>query len=304
MGNWPSISRVVRRIDPASKTAWLVSSEIAASPAPSEERIRASSRSARAGMLASSSPPSVGLQLGPLDRQPVGVGGDHRHLAAAGGDEDAGQHRAHVVARGGAGDQLDARFERRRPGSSAAARPRLGELREVLGRQHPQVEAGAAAADLDVALGLARLDLHASASASERATSASSRPGQQHRARRPRPRRRASVSRPRSRSVAREASPVPPGAEQDTGERLGRGAGRDGSGDDRELGDELFSFGRELQVMVAFLSWIRTCGKSLGQALILASRCGFRAVDRRCGQAVDSCSAGGCRALVAEQGCG
>ena len=58
MGNWPSISRVVRVIDPALKTAWLVSSETAASSTPSEERIRPSSRSARAGMLASISPPS------------------------------------------------------------------------------------------------------------------------------------------------------------------------------------------------------------------------------------------------------
>ena len=58
MGNCPSISLVERRIDPASKTAWLVSSETEVSPTPSEERMRPSSRSARAGMLASISPPS------------------------------------------------------------------------------------------------------------------------------------------------------------------------------------------------------------------------------------------------------
>ena len=45
------------------------------------ETIRASSRSARAGMFASSSPSMPRLELGALDREPVGVGGDHRHLA-------------------------------------------------------------------------------------------------------------------------------------------------------------------------------------------------------------------------------
>ena len=142
---------------------------------------------------------------------------------------------------------------------------RLRELREVLDRQHPQVEAGAAAADLDVPLGLPRLDLHASGRpASGRPRRRGGRGGG--------PRRRSStsassvVSSPRSRSVAARVTPPVAGIEEDAGERLGGGAGGNSPGDDRELGDEIFAFGRELQVMssdLAFLSWVRSCGKSL-----------------------------------------
>ena len=98
------------------------------------------------------------LQLGGLDREPVGVGGDHRHLLAAGADQDTGEHRPHVVARRGAGDHVHRLGHRR-----GRDRQRLlalgGKLREVLGREDPQVEAGAAAANLDVALRLAHLEL-------------------------------------------------------------------------------------------------------------------------------------------------
>ena len=81
MGNWPSISLVLRTIAPALKTAWLGSRLTATSlDARSAATIRPSSRSARAGMFASSSPPIAALELGPLDGEPVGVGGDHRHL--------------------------------------------------------------------------------------------------------------------------------------------------------------------------------------------------------------------------------
>ncbi len=55
--------------------------------------------------------------------------------------------------------------------------------------------------------------------------------------------------------------------DQDSRERLGRGAGRDGAGDDRELGDELVAFGFQLQVVNAFLSWIRACGKARKRGL-------------------------------------
>ena len=57
MGNWPSISLVLRTIAPALKTAWLGSRLTATSSTPSAATMRPSSRSARAGMLASSSPP-------------------------------------------------------------------------------------------------------------------------------------------------------------------------------------------------------------------------------------------------------
>src|SRR5665811_2263182 len=50
------------------------------------------------------------------------------------------------------------------------------------------------------------------------------------------------------------------GVEEDAGEGLGRGAGGNGPGDDRELGDELLAFGDQLQVIAAFSSWISACG--------------------------------------------
>ncbi len=68
MGNCPSISLVVRTIAPAWKTAWLVSSETVASSTLSEERMRPSSFSARAGMLASISPLRPGL-LQPVESE-------------------------------------------------------------------------------------------------------------------------------------------------------------------------------------------------------------------------------------------
>ena len=76
--------------------------------------IRASSRSALAGTFASSVWADGRLELGVLDAEPVGVGGDHRQRVALGLDEDAGEDRAHLVARGGAGDEVDRLRERRR----------------------------------------------------------------------------------------------------------------------------------------------------------------------------------------------
>ena len=141
MGNWPSISLVLRRIAPALKTAWLGSRLTVdlLEPVGGDDPAQLAQRPGRDVRLELAADPA--LQLGPLHREPVGVGGDHRHLLAGGADQDAGQHRAHVVARGGAGDQVDGLGQRRRPGSSAARRPLLGKLREVLGRQDAQVEA-------------------------------------------------------------------------------------------------------------------------------------------------------------------
>ena len=126
MGNCPSISLVLRTIAPALKTAWLGSRLTATSSTPSvgddaAELAQRSGRDVRLELAADRR-----LELGRLHRQPVGVGGDHRHLVAAGADQDTGQHRAHVVSRGGAGDDLDRLGHRRAPGSSAAARPRPG----------------------------------------------------------------------------------------------------------------------------------------------------------------------------------
>ena len=89
-------------------------------------------------------------------------------------------------------------------------------------------------------------------SASERATSASSRPGQQHRAL-------VGDVGGEGRLQAHvevgggERHAAVGGGEEDSGESLGGGAGRNGSGDDRELGDEFFAFGRELQVLRCLL---------------------------------------------------
>ena len=107
MGNWPSISLVLRRTAPAWKTAWLGSRLTLTSSTPlgGDDPAELAQRAGRDVRLELAADPA--LELGPLDREPVGVGRDHRHLLAAGADQDPGQNRAHVVARGGAGDQLD-----------------------------------------------------------------------------------------------------------------------------------------------------------------------------------------------------
>ena len=135
MGNWPSISRVVRTIAPAWKTAWLVSSETVdlLDALRREDAAQLAQRPGRDVGLELAA--ELALELGPLDREPVGVGRDHRHLRAAGGDEDAGQHRPHVVARGGAGDQVDGSRQRLRrdlqPGSLVRLREASGSPRRA-----------------------------------------------------------------------------------------------------------------------------------------------------------------------------
>ena len=91
------------------------------------------------------------LELGLLDAQAVGVGRDHPQLVAGGRDEDAGQHRARLVARGRAGDL--GRPCRRTP-RPAPRRIAVGlrEGREVLEPQRADVEGRGAAEDLDVLL--------------------------------------------------------------------------------------------------------------------------------------------------------
>ena len=262
MGNWPSISLVLRVIAPALKTAWFGSSatETSSTPSAREDAAQLAQRPGRDVGLQLAADPA--LQLGPLDREPVGVGRDHRHLAAGGGDQDAGQHRAHVVARGGAGDQVDGRGQGAGRDLQRLALL-LGELREVLGGQDPQVEARAAAADLHVALRLAHLDLHRRVA--ERAGDfGQEAAGQQDRAlagdlglEAPSAGPSRGRSRKGSRPSLRRSGRIP-------GERLSRGAGGNGAGDDGELGDEFFALSGELQVVNAFLSWIRTCGNCLG----------------------------------------
>ena len=251
MGNWPSISRVVRVIDPASKTAWFVSSVIAASldPLGGEDPAQLAQRPRRDVGL------DLAAELAPPARSASPPAGRSRWRPSSSPFPRRRRRR-----RSAPGACRRARRRGRpgrcsppapRPGSSGPARLRPRQLREVLGRQHPQVEARAAAADLDVALGLARLDLHAS-SASERATSASSRPGRRTE---PPPSTSASSVGPQAEVEVGggERHRALAGLEEDAGERLGRGAGRDRPGDGRELGDEFFAFGRELQVIECLL---------------------------------------------------
>ena len=94
-----------------------------------------------------------------LDAQPVGVGRDHPQLAVGGRDEDPGQHRPRLVARGRAGDLQRGRRRTRRPGSATAELGvGLGERREVLGAQRADVERGVARDELDVLLGGPQLE--------------------------------------------------------------------------------------------------------------------------------------------------
>ena len=218
--------------------------------------MRPSSRRARAGMLASSSPPSSRLELGPLDREPVGVGRDHRHLGAAAATKTP-------VSTGRMSSREAARATRSmlgrapRPASQVGSPAAAGSFGKSSAGSTRRWKLRAAAVDLDVVLGLARLDLHL-ASPSERATSASSRPG-----RRAVPSSSTSASSVVSQAEVEigggERQLAPAGGEENAREGLGGGAGGYGSRDDRELGDEFFTFGRELQKMIAFLSWSRSC---------------------------------------------
>ncbi len=121
-------------------------------------------------------------------------------------------------------------------------------------------------------------------SASERATSASNRPGSSTD---PSASTSAAsvVSNPMSRSVAESVTRPVGGGDEDAGEGLGRGARRYSPGNDRKLGDEFFAFGRELQVLDAFLSWVRACGKSECRGGNRAGT-GFLACGRGCGKEV------------------
>jgi hypothetical protein len=114
------------------------------------------------------------------------------------------------------------------------------------------VEAGAAAADLDVALGLARLDLDPGVG--QRPRDLGEEPAREQDGAallhlRLQRRLEAEVEIGRGQRHAPLAR-----VEEDAGEGLRGGAGRYRPGDDRELRDEVFAFGRELQKIDAFLS--------------------------------------------------
>ena len=107
--------------------------------------------SARAGMIASSSgaaSPSSRL----LHGEPVRVGRGHHELAGLEADEDAGQHRARLVARGRARDPVD-RLEQRLAVDLVQLRVDGRQPREVLGGVDVQPRAVRAGDDLTGLLG-------------------------------------------------------------------------------------------------------------------------------------------------------
>ena len=126
MGNCPSISLVLRTIVPCLENGLVAQQgdRDRLDPVGGDDPAQLAQRLGRDVRLELAA--DRALQLGPLDREPVGVGRDHRHLGAAGADQDAGQDRPHVVARGGAGDEIHGRGKRRAPGSSAARPPPRG----------------------------------------------------------------------------------------------------------------------------------------------------------------------------------
>ncbi len=95
-----------------------------------------------------------------LHRQAVGVGRDHPQLLPRRRDEDAGEDRPRLVARGRPGDLADRLDERLRRHGDDGVAAGVGERREVLAAQRPDVEGGGARHDLDVLLRGAQLDRH------------------------------------------------------------------------------------------------------------------------------------------------
>ena len=160
------------------------------------------------------------------------------------------------------------------------------QLREVLGRQHPQVEAGAAAADLDVVLGLARLDLDRL----RRRASGRPRPAA-GRAAGPSPRLSTSassvVSQPQLEVGGRQRHAGPRSAVRRIPERAWVAARVETA---LETIESLETSSSRLVVsfkcLDAFLSWIRACGKSWSSGGIRRARRGLRPVDAAVGKAL------------------
>ena len=167
-----------------------------------------------------------------MTAEPVGVGGDHRHLAAAALTRtpvSTGRMSSREAARATSSTVSASAWAGIVSGSSLG----LGKLREVLAGEDPQVEAGAAAADLDVALRLAQLELYVVVAerASELGEQAA---GKEDRS--------VTVGLGVERGLQAHLEvggarvTLPPSlAEKDAGERLGGGARRDSSADDSSL---------------------------------------------------------------------
>ena len=127
----------------APKTTWFSCTPSSSSSSPRRDAARA--RRARAPGRSPRAPATSPVDRGLLHRQPVRVGRGHHELAALEADEDAGQHRARLVARrraADARDRLEQRLARRRVKRRGVD---LGQPREVLGRVRVQPVARRAA---------------------------------------------------------------------------------------------------------------------------------------------------------------
>ena len=161
-----------------------------------------------------------------------------RSSRARGRDEDAGEDRARLVARGRAGDLRDRLDERRGRDLDDRVAARLGQRREVLGAQRAQVERRGADDDLDVLLGgrSSSDTLRARAARGRRRAAAA-------RGARPSPSRATSAvsgtRRPISMSVARSSTPAVAGGELDAGERLDGAARRGDARDGLQLREQI-----------------------------------------------------------------
>ena len=137
--------------------------------------MRASSWSARAGMIASSSG-SVAVDRRLLDREPVRVGGGHHDLARLEPDEDPGEDRAALVTRRAAADPRDRLDERVAVDRVQRQRLDVGQPRKVFRRVRVQaVRRGPDVTTTTASSG--RCSIDTSLSGSERAMSSSRRPG-------------------------------------------------------------------------------------------------------------------------------
>ena len=175
-------------------------------------------------------------ELGLLDREPVRVGRDHDELAGLEANEDPRQHRARLVTRGGARDTVDG-LEQRLAVDRVQLRVDGRQAREVLGVEDVQARVVGAGDDLhrpllgpvldrDVALGEQARELDERlAGDDDGAVSLDLRVER-------RPQRQLHVGGGERQRLAVDA-------EEDSGEHLDGAAGRDGTGDHAQLGDEL-----------------------------------------------------------------
>ena len=98
-GNWPSMRRDASQTSPAEKMTWFSCTPTpisSTSPAMRASSCQRAARDDRLEVCGSAAKRRL------LDREAVRVGRGHDELVAGELDEDAGQHRARLVARSGA----------------------------------------------------------------------------------------------------------------------------------------------------------------------------------------------------------